>query len=141
MKNNLIKNIVVFIVFMMVAAPVAIVGTEKVAAQDIGLNYVNGSAEGTDGLDLANQNSDPRIIAVNIVKYLMTFLGIIAVVIILLGGFKWMTAAGNEDKVDEAKKLIIAGCIGLVIILAAFMIVQFVMRVSNQALNGNSING
>jgi len=137
MKNNLIKNIVVFIVFMMVAVPVVLVGTKVHAAPDIGMNYVSGE----NGLGLSNQNSDPRQMAVNIVKYLMTFLGIIAVVIILLGGFKWMTAGGNEDKVDEAKKLIIAGLIGLVIILAAFIIVQFVMRVSNQALNGEDIAG
>ena len=137
MKNNLIKNIVVFIVFMMVAVPVVLVGTKVHAAPDIGMNYVSGE----NGLGLSNQNSDPRQMAVNIVKYLMTFLGIIAVVIILLGGFKWMTAAGNEDKVAEAKKLIIAGCIGLVIILAAFIIVQFVMKVSNQALNGEDIGG
>ena len=137
MKNNLIKNIVVFIVFMMVAVPVILVGTKVQAQPNLGMNYVSGE----NGLGLANQNSDPREMAINIVKYLMTFLGIIAVVIILLGGFKWMTAAGNEDKVDEAKKLIIAGLIGLVIILAAFIIVQFVMRVSNQALNGGEITG
>ena len=136
MKNNLIKNIVVFIVFMMVAAPVILIGTQAHAEPDIGLNYVN---DEDTGLGLSDQNSDPREMAVSIVKYLMTFLGIIAVVIILLGGFKWMTAGGNEDKVAEAKKLIIAGCIGLVIILAAFIIVQFVMKVSNQALNGQDI--
>ena len=137
MKNNLIKNIVVFIIFLILVIPVILVGIQAQAAPDIGMNYVDGD----NGLGLANQNSDPREMAVNIVKYLMTFLGIIAVVIILLGGFKWMTAGGNEDKVDEAKKLIIAGLIGLVIILAAFIIVQFVMRVSNQALNGDEIEG
>jgi heme/copper-type cytochrome/quinol oxidase subunit 2 len=118
---------------------VVLVGNQvKAQDLDLGINYVSGE----NGLGLSgNNNSDPRQIAVNIVKYLMTFLGIIAVVIILLGGFKWMTAGGNEDKVAEAKKLIIAGCIGLVIVLAAFMIVQFVMRVSNQALNGENISG
>ena len=137
MKNNLIKNIVVFIVFMMVAAPVALVGTQVNAGPNLGLNFVSNAG---NGLGLSDANEDPRQMAVNIVKYLMTFLGIIAVVIILLGGFKWMTAAGNEDKVAEAKKLIIAGCIGLIIILAAFIIVQFVMRVSNEALNGEDIS-
>ena len=72
--------------------------------------------------------------AVNIVRYLMTFLGIIAVVIILLGGFKWMTAAGNEDKVAEAKKLIVAGIIGLIIILASFAIVKFVVSMTTNMI-------
>ncbi|MFW5888708.1 MAG: hypothetical protein ACOCVY_03255, partial [Patescibacteria group bacterium] len=56
------------------------------------------------------------------------FLGILAVVIILIGGFKWMTAAGNEDKVGEAKKIIVAGVIGLVIILASWGIATFVLE-------------
>lgn len=99
------------------------------AEPDLGMqNYAN-------NLGLADYgDQDPRDAAISIVKYLMTFLGIIAVVVILLGGFKWMTAAGNEDKVAEAKKLIIAGIIGLVIILAAFAIVSFVITTTTNAL-------
>ena len=73
-------------------------------------------------------NKDPREIAAGIISVILGFLGIVAVIIILLGGFKWMTAAGNEDKVDEAKKLITAGVIGLVIILAAYAIATFVIN-------------
>ena len=42
--------------------------------------------------------------------------------------FKWMTAGGNEEKASEARKLIISGVIGLVIILAAFGIATFVLN-------------
>lgn len=75
---------------------------------------------------------DPRKIIARIINTAMMFLGIIAVVIILLGGFKWMTAAGNEDKVSESKKLMGAGVIGLVIILASWGIASFVL---NQLIN------
>jgi len=51
----------------------------------------------------------------------------LAVVIILIGGFKWMTAGGNEEQVEEAKKILIAGIIGLVIILASWGIANFVL--------------
>ncbi|PIT95125.1 hypothetical protein COT96_01970 [Candidatus Falkowbacteria bacterium CG10_big_fil_rev_8_21_14_0_10_38_22] len=71
---------------------------------------------------------DPREIAAAVINVIMGFLGIVAVIIILIGGFKWMTASGNEDKVAEAKKLIVAGIIGLVIILAAFAITKFVLN-------------
>ncbi len=72
--------------------------------------------------------SDPREIASKIINVALGFLGIVAVVIIIIGGFKWMTASGNEDKVAEAKKLIVAGIIGLVIILAAYAIAKFVLE-------------
>ena len=62
-----------------------------------------------------------------IIKIGLSLLGIIAVVIILAGGFKWMTAGGNEEKVTEARKMIISGVIGLAIIMSAFAIAQFVI--------------
>lgn len=62
-----------------------------------------------------------------IIRAALGFLGVIAVVIILFGGFKWMTAGGNEERVGEAKKLIIAGIIGLAIILSAYAIASFVI--------------
>ncbi|OGF26195.1 hypothetical protein A2331_01975 [Candidatus Falkowbacteria bacterium RIFOXYB2_FULL_34_18] len=72
-------------------------------------------------------NEDPRVMASAVINILLGFLGIIAVLIILLGGFKWMTAAGDEGKVDEAKKLIGAGVIGLVVILSAYGLALFII--------------
>lgn len=73
-------------------------------------------------------NKNPQEIAAGILNVVMGFLGLIAVVIILLGGFKWMTAAGAEDKIDEAKKLLSAGVIGLIIVLSSWAIATFVLN-------------
>jgi len=64
------------------------------------------------GIDGLSQNIEPKEAAANIINLVLGFLGLIAVIIILIGGFKWMTAGGNEEKVGEAKKLLIAGLIG-----------------------------
>ena len=63
-----------------------------------------------------------------LINVALGFLGIIAVIIILFGGFKWMTAGGNDEKVGEAKRLIIAGIVGLAIILSAYAITTFVLQ-------------
>lgn len=63
----------------------------------------------------------------NVIKVLLGFLGIVAVVIILYGGLIWMTARGNEENVKKAQQIIVAGAIGLAIILSAFAITQFVV--------------
>lgn len=89
------------------------------AAANFGFDY---------GANLGLGNADPRDAAVSLIKVIMTFLGIIAVVVILLGGFKWLTAAGSEDKVAEARKLLVAGIIGLIIILSAWAITTFVIN-------------
>jgi len=65
---------------------------------------------------------------VKLINVMLGFLGLIAVVIILIGGFRWMTAGGNEDKVGQARKTIFAGIIGLAIILFAWGITIFVVQ-------------
>jgi hypothetical protein len=91
-------------------------------------DYFGGDLTGEDFAGEAGLGSGdlPSTIA-SIINVALGFLGIVAVVIILLGGFKWMTAGGNDDKVKEAKKLMIAGVIGLVIILSAYAIASFVL--------------
>ena len=64
---------------------------------------------------------------VNLIKTALGFLGILAVIVILAGGFQWMLSGGNEEKIARARGMIIAGIIGLVIILASFSIVKFVI--------------
>ncbi len=71
--------------------------------------------------------ADLKTAIAQLINVALGFLGVIAVVIILMGGFKWMTAGGVDKNVEEAKRLIIAGIIGLAIILAAYAIASFVI--------------
>jgi len=84
---------------------------------------VNDFADG--GVNLGTRPLRETIAGV--VNIVLGFLGILATLIILLGGFKWMTSQGNSDKVDEAKKMIGAGIIGLVIVLVAYAVARFVL--------------
>jgi len=63
----------------------------------------------------------------SIIRVALGFLGVIAVLIVLYGGFMWMTAGGNEDRVTKARQIMTAGLIGLIIILAAYAIASFVI--------------
>ncbi len=103
---------------MLLLVPVVSVGAAT--NLDTGINKVENV--------IALGNTEPTVVAARVINIILGFLGIIAVVIILLGGFKWMTAGGNEEKVEEAQKLIKAGIIGLIIILAAWGIASFVIN-------------
>lgn len=89
------------------------------AASKFGLGYAS---------VLGLSTKDLRESLMGVVNVLLGFLGVIAVIIVLWGGFRWMTAGGNEDKVGEAKKIITSGIIGLVIIFISFAIVTFVIN-------------
>ncbi|HTM68500.1 MAG TPA: pilin [Candidatus Binatia bacterium] len=115
MTKNTIKKVAAGAIAI---AAVALPLVTMAQGVDLGLNYATAIGLGTQ---------DVRTTVSNVIKAFMGLLGIVAVVIILLGGFKWMTAGGNEEKVAEAKKLIVSGIIGLVIILSAYAIAQFVV--------------
>lgn len=105
--------------------------TLQVSAQaNFGIENVNA------GLGGALADGDPREMVGRIINVALGFLGVIAVAIILMGGFKWMTAGGNEDKVAEAKKLLGAGVIGLAIVLAAWAVATFVINSIYNATTG-----
>ena len=76
---------------------------------------------------VSTQGIDPRNLAQQIINVLLGFLGIIAVGIILIAGFKWMTAGGADDKVTEAQTMLMQGVIGLIIIIAAWGLATWVI--------------
>ena len=51
----------------------------------------------------------------------------IAVIFIIIAGFKWMTAGGEEDKISEARKYLLYGAIGIAIIVLAWTIVSYII--------------
>ena len=95
-----------------------------VLALETGINYGTYTGLGT---------KDLREGIMNVINVLLGFLGILAIIIILWGGFRWLTSGGNEEKVGEAKKIITAGIIGLVIIFTAYAIASFVVNQLIQA--------
>ena len=68
----------------------------------------------------------PTIIG-NIINIVLGFMGIILLCLILWAGFLWMTAGGDSKKTETATALIKNAIIGLIIIVAAFAISNFVM--------------
>jgi|GEM_PF-1577465 len=62
-----------------------------------------------------------------VIQYILMFVGVVALVIIIYGGFLWMTARGNDEQVNKAKKVLINGLIGLIVILLSYAIVSFVI--------------
>ncbi|MFA6427633.1 MAG: LamG-like jellyroll fold domain-containing protein [Candidatus Magasanikbacteria bacterium] len=86
--------------------------------------------------DIALGSGDLRVTIVRIINIALGLLGIVALGIVLYGGFVWMTAGGNEEKVATARKILVNGTIGLVIILSAWTITWFVLSKLIEATGG-----
>ena len=102
-----------------IAAPSVTRAADDLSTNDLGVDAIGNSIKLGSG--------DVRQTAARIINVALGFLGIIAVVVVLLGGFKYMVAGGNEEKTSQARKLIVSGIIGLAIILSAWAITSFVI--------------
>ena len=65
----------------------------------------------------------------SIIGAALAFVGVIFMVLIIFGGLTWMTAGGNENQVQKAQKLITQAVVGLIIVLAAYAITNFLGKV------------
>ncbi len=91
---------------------------------DSGLNKTANTA----GYDLeTNENTLERSLTRNI-TLVLSFVGVIFVILIIYAGIVWMTASGNEEKVTSAKKIMTDSIIGLIIVVAAYAITYFVLE-------------
>lgn len=114
-----------------------------VAGFFVAINF--GMAQEADvGLEFGEEtglgNEDPRVIVANIIRVILGFLGIIAVILIMYAGWLYTTSAGNEEKISQAKKILIGAVIGLVIALSAFAIASFILSRLLSTTTGGSGN-
>lgn len=61
-----------------------------------------------------------------VISGLLGLLGAIFIILIVVSGYNWMTASGDEQKIDKAKDTIRSAIIGLIIIVGAYAIWSFV---------------
>ena len=73
--------------------------------------------------------TDIRVIVARIINVFLGILGVVALLLVLYGGFLWMTAGGVPERVEKAKKVLINAAIGLGIILTSWAITWFIFNV------------
>jgi len=122
MNKQLIKQ-VLFVFGLMVGA-LALVsflpGIANAALLQQGDN-VSSVAEETGG------EGSLRALVLRMVNYFLTFLGVIAVIMIIYGGVTYVTAAGKDEAVGNAKKIIMYALIGIIIVLLSFALVNTIL--------------
>lgn len=65
----------------------------------------------------------------NLIKVMLSFLGILFLILVIVSGFQWMTAEGNEDGVKKAKARIKNATIGLAIVVLAYSLTYFILDI------------
>jgi hypothetical protein len=60
------------------------------------------------------------------IQTIISFSGVVAVMFLIVGGFFYLTSAGNEEQTEKGKKILINSVIGLVVIILAYAIVRII---------------
>lgn len=93
-------------------------------AENGGLKEIGSRGYGSS----VNTVLDPRVMVARAITKLLGLLGIILVAFIIYSGWQYMTAGGDKAKIDEAKKRIVNAVIGLILVVSAFSIANFVIE-------------
>ncbi|MBP9813343.1 hypothetical protein KBC51_02805 [Candidatus Saccharibacteria bacterium] len=93
-----------------------------------------GATTGADGCSDGSGKSINDILAM-VINIFSWFVGVVAVIFVIVGAFKYITSGGDASAVKSAKDTLLYAIIGLVIVAVAQVLVQFVLTKSNQAVN------
>jgi len=114
-KFKIIFSSLLFILSFLIVAQTGLAITSATVGADTGLDKTAAGGYGT----LPKDTNLSSIIG-KIVGTALAFLGVIFFVLIIMGGYMWMTSMGNEQSTTKAKDILLAAVIGLFIVLIAY---------------------
>jgi ABC-type Fe3+ transport system permease subunit len=83
---------------------------------------------GATGQSNAAAGADVKTIIKNVVNALLFLIGALSVVMLIWGGIRYTTSAGNQNSVTAAKNTILYAIIGLAVAVFAYAIVNWVIN-------------
>jgi hypothetical protein len=76
-------------------------------------------------------------LAINVSKWILGIVGSLSLVMFIYGGFMFLISGGSADTIGQAKKILIAAVIGLVIVFSSYLIIKFVLGTMGLNWNGS----
>jgi hypothetical protein len=108
--------------------------TLALTTQQAGQTPARGRLENISGAaGYSNTGTPTQQIIVSIILYAMGLVGLIFLILMLLAGFQWMTAGGNEDKITKAKDRFKNAVIGFAIVMLAYSITVLLTKMLGQS--------
>ncbi len=128
-----IKQLITVAAFGLLVAVPSLSAVSVSAQADIQGNVCEGStlefsADGTDcATATAGAGDNVNSLIADVINIFSVVVGVVAVIMIIVGGFLYITSAGDSNKVGTAKNTILYALIGLVIVALSQFIVKFVL--------------
>ncbi len=88
----------------------------------------NSGLSGVFGNGGLNQSQSLSELIVNVIRLMLLFAGIIAVVFVIIGGYWYLTSAGNEEGAEKGQKTITNAIIGIIVIVLSYVIINVIVN-------------
>jgi hypothetical protein len=138
---NLLIVLSIVVSVVLVTSSLAVVAQEAEQAPSIGQNTIQNGLCGGSNLHLTSENCTQALgnpqnalntLITRVVNLFSVIVGIVAVIMIIVGGFKYITSGGDSSNVSDAKNTILYAIVGLIIVALSQFLVRFVL---SQATN------
>ena len=80
------------------------------------------------GISGAQSLTGPTGLIYRIISLLLFVAGALAVVFVIIGGYQYITSAGNEEQSEKGKKTLLNAIIGVVVIVLAYVIINVIVN-------------
>lgn len=131
-KESIMVAVSVLLFAVPVLAPVAVhadtADIRNNLCGGVDLSTASADADCSKNVDSTTGTSNAQSLITNIINIFSLVVGVVAVVMIIFAGFKYITSGGNDSSVGSAKNTILYAVIGLVIVALAQVIVRFVLN-------------
>lgn len=115
-KTKKVTRILVYAVFLLVLFTV--ISTSRAAAQN-STWYIINPFVGWDSL---------QDVIARLINIAMLAAGLVAVIYLIIGGFRYVTSGGNAEQIEAAKATILNAIIGLIVIFISFLLVNYILN-------------
>jgi hypothetical protein len=88
------------------------------------LMTILGNNSGSDPTAVVSQAQTLQQIATKVLTFLLSIVGILAIIALVIGGSMYLTAYGDEDRIEKGKKILTGALIGIAVSFAALLLVQ-----------------
>jgi hypothetical protein len=130
-KQAIIVLALLFMPAFMIAVPATVHASHEAGHTDIQGELNRGACLGTSA-DACDDAEDPTTsvndLISDVINIFSLVVGVVAVIMIIVGGFRYITSGGDSNNVSAAKNTILYAIIGLVIVALAQFIVRFVLE-------------
>lgn len=137
MINKIKIILVILATFSVIAVPVAVSASSDTVQQGLTCGaQLSASTTGCSPIGSVNATSSVSTLVDDVINIFSWLVGSISIIMVIYGGFRYVTSGGNDSSISGAKNTIVYALIGLVIVALAQIIVHFVL---SKALSVGSV--